>query len=57
MNVNRAFSRMPKMFRPAIAQMISSTRDIIRGCDWDKNGKKETAFNMALTAERQAVRM
>jgi hypothetical protein len=37
--------------------MISSTRDIIRGCDWDKNGKKETAFNMALTAERQAVRM
>ncbi len=52
--VNRAFSRIPRMFKPATAQMMASTEINVveRG-----EGKKEVALDTALTAEMQAVRM
>ena len=52
--VKRAFSRMPRMFKPAMAQMIASTVTTITGPEM---GKKEVALATALTAEMQAVRM
>ena len=52
--VNRAFSRIPKIFRPATPQMMASTVTI--KAVWDR-GKKEAALDTALTAEMQAVRI
>ncbi len=54
MKVNRAFSRMPRIFKPATAQMMTSTATIIAGSE---TGKKEVALDTALTAEMQAVRI
>ncbi len=52
--VNRAFSRIPKIFRPATLQMMNSTATIKAGLE---TGKKEAALDTALTAEMQAVRI
>ena len=52
--VNRAFSRIPKIFKPATAQMMPSTATIKAGLE---SGKKEVALDTALTAEMQAVRI
>ncbi len=52
--VKRAFSRMPRMFKPATAQMIAST---VTTKTVPEMGKKEVALDTALTAEMQAVRM
>ncbi len=53
-NVKRAFSLIPNIFRPATAQIMVKTRTIeVKGA----RGKKEVALFTALTAEIQAVRM
>ena len=54
MKVNRAFSRIPRIFKPATAQMIPKTRAIFMGSD---KPKKEVALATTLTAEMQAVRI
>jgi hypothetical protein len=54
MKVNRAFSRIPRMFKPATPQMIPSTRIILTGSE---SWKKDVMLAMALTEEMQAVRI
>ena len=55
MKVNRAFSRIPRIFKPATAQIMARTG---HHHQWVRiSGKKEVALDTALTAEMQAVRM
>ena len=52
--VNRAFSRIPMMFKPATAQMMAIMEiNVVSG----ERVKKEVVLATALTAEMQAVRM
>ncbi len=54
MKVILAFSLIPRILRPAIIQIMASTRLKLRpGKDW----KNEVALATALTAEIQAVSM